>query len=273
LIRSAAPAGGWVAGLPMYDWPEVRDEVDCLWTAITCRLREVGVDAPLELWRPDHVSELWVAPNLLVGHVCGLNVVGSLRGRMEVMGALDYGVEGCEPGDYRSVLVCRATDPADGLEAFRGRCAAINDPESQSGHAALVDLVAPLAEDGRFFGGMVETGSHRKSIRAVAEGRADMASIDAVVWNLAASFEPAADELRVVSFTEPMPAPPLVIGWAHAGLRDTVNGAVSDAVVSLDPEVRQPLDLYGYRIRPTADYEILAQHRARAAVFGCRVVP
>ena len=46
MIRSAAPAGGWVAGLPMYDWPEVRDEVDALWSAIARRLGEAGVDAP-----------------------------------------------------------------------------------------------------------------------------------------------------------------------------------------------------------------------------------
>ncbi|HJL83677.1 MAG TPA: hypothetical protein QGF43_07230, partial [Acidimicrobiales bacterium] len=46
LIRSAAPAGGWVAGLSMYDWPEVRDEVDALWSAIARRLGEAGVDAP-----------------------------------------------------------------------------------------------------------------------------------------------------------------------------------------------------------------------------------
>ncbi|MBT3246139.1 MAG: PhnD/SsuA/transferrin family substrate-binding protein [Actinobacteria bacterium] len=272
MIRSAAPVGGWVAGLPMYDWPEVRDEVDALWAAIARRLCQVGVDAPVGLWRPDHVSELWVAPNLLAAQVCGLNVVGSLRGRVEVLGALDYGVEGCQPGDYRSVVACHAGDPADGLDDFRGRCAAINGRESQSGHAALVDLIAPLAEGGRFFDEVVETGSHRASIRAVAEGRADLTSIDAVAWSLATSHEPAVDELRIIGWTEPMPAPPLVIGWAHVGLRETVNAAVSEAVALLGEEVRRPLDLYGYRVRSTSDYEVLADRLAAAEVGGYPVV-
>ena len=268
MIRSAAPAGGWVAGLSMYDWPEVRDEVDALWSAIARRLGEAGVDAPTGLWRPERVEELWDTPDLLVGQTCGLNVVGDLRGWMEVLGVLDYAVEGCAPGDYRSVLVCGSGDPADGLSAFRGRCVAVNGRESQSGHAALVDSVLPLAVAGRFFGDVVETGSHRESIRAVAEGRADLASIDAVAWSLAVSFEPAVDNLRVLAWTEPRPAPPLVVGWAHAGLRDTINSAVSHAVAALGPEVRGPLDLYGYRVRSTADYEALADHLAEAVASG-----
>jgi len=94
----------------MYDWPEVRDEVDALWSAIARRLGEAGVDAPTGLWRPERVEELWDTPDLLVGQTCGLNVVGDLRGWMEVLGVLDYAVEGCAPGDYRSVLVCRSLD-------------------------------------------------------------------------------------------------------------------------------------------------------------------
>ena len=35
---------GPVAGLPMYDWPEVHGAVDALWAAIGGRLREAEVD-------------------------------------------------------------------------------------------------------------------------------------------------------------------------------------------------------------------------------------
>ena len=103
---------------------------------------------------------------------------------------------------------------------------------------------------------------------AVVEGRADLAAIDAVAWSLAASHEPAVDDLRIIGWTEPLPAPPLVVGWAQAGLRDTVNSAVADAVASLGLEVRRPLDLYGYRVRPTSDYEVLADRLAAAVSEG-----
>ena len=94
----------------MYDWPEVRDAVDALWSAIVERLRASGIEAPDRIWRPTRSEELWAHPDLLVGETCGWQVVDELRGRIEVLGVLDRGVDGCEPGDYRSVVVCRNDD-------------------------------------------------------------------------------------------------------------------------------------------------------------------
>ena len=258
----------YVAGLPMYDWPEVRDEVDALWTAISIRLCDAGIKAPTRLWRTEHKVDLWDHPELLVGECCGLNVVTTHHGRVEVLGALDRGIEGCGPGEYRSVLVCRAADPAADLTAFRGRPVAINGPNSQSGNGVLITGVAPLASAGRFFGEIVETGSHRASVRAVAEGRADLAAIDAASWRLALDHDPATDDLRVFARTDPMPAPPLVIGWAHAHLRNAAVAAIGAAVASLSPDVRRPLDLYGFVERTTGDYQVLADLIDLAAAAG-----
>ena len=143
----------------MYDWPEVHGAVDALWAAIYWGLRDAGIDAPEGVWRPDRPEDLWTHPDLLIGEICGYQIVNELRGRVEVLGVLDRGVDGCEPGDYRSVLVCRDDDPAVGLEDFRDRTVAVNDHRSQSGYGALVHEVAPLAVDGRFFDSEVTTGS------------------------------------------------------------------------------------------------------------------
>ncbi|RVA66044.1 phosphate ABC transporter substrate-binding protein, partial [Mesorhizobium sp. M7A.F.Ca.CA.001.08.1.1] len=35
-----------VAALPMYDWPEVRDEVDAQWVLLRDAFRQKGIDAP-----------------------------------------------------------------------------------------------------------------------------------------------------------------------------------------------------------------------------------
>ena len=51
----------------MYDWPEVRDAVDALWSAIVERLRANGIEAPDSVWRPTRSEELWAHPDLLVG--------------------------------------------------------------------------------------------------------------------------------------------------------------------------------------------------------------
>tara|TARA_B100000959_G_scaffold94345_1_gene100205 strand:- start:240 stop:788 length:549 start_codon:yes stop_codon:yes gene_type:complete len=177
-------------------------------------------------------------------------------------------VDGCRPGDYRSVLVCRNDDPADSLADLRGRPVAINGRYSQSGHGALAAEVAPLAADARFFGEVVETGSHRESMRATAEGRADLASIDEVCWRLGLDHEPAVDELRVLAWTDPTPAPPLVTGWANVGLRDRLNRAVAEAVADLDLSVRETLHLYGYRPRSTTDYRVITERLTAAEAAG-----
>ena len=246
----------------MYDWPEVHGAVDALWAAIYWGLRDAGIDAPEGVWRPDRPEDLWTHPDLLIGEMCGYQIVNELRGRVDVLGVLDRGVDGCEPGDYRSVLVCRDDDPAVGLEDFRDRTVAVNGHRSQSGYGALVHEVAPLAVDGRFFDSEVTTGSHRGSMRAVADGRADVAAIDEVSWRLGLDHEPVVDRLRVVAWTEPTPGVPLVTSWTNAGLRDRLNDAISTAVADLDVKVREPLHLYGYRPRPTSDYEVIAERQA-----------
>ncbi|MBC8484030.1 MAG: PhnD/SsuA/transferrin family substrate-binding protein [Actinobacteria bacterium] len=246
----------------MYDWPEVHGAVDALWAAIYWGLRDAGIDAPEGVWRPDRPEDLWTHPDLLIGEMCGYQIVNELRGRVEVLGVLDRGVDGCEPGDYRSVLVCRDDDSAVGLEDFRDRTVAVNGHRSQSGYGALVHEVAPLAVDGRFFDSEVTTGSHRGSMRAVADGRADVAAIDEVSWRLGLDHEPVVDRLRIVAWTEPTPGVPLVTSWTNAGLRDRLNDAISTAVADLDVKVREPLHLYGYRPRPTSDYEVIVERLA-----------
>ena len=75
-----------------------------------------------------------------------------------------------------------------GLPDFRGRRFAINSDDSLSGYVALRVAMreAGLDPDSAEW---VETGSHRASIRAVAAGEADIASIDAVCWALAKDYE------------------------------------------------------------------------------------
>ncbi len=262
------PEPGPVAGLPMYDWPEVHDAVDALWAAIVVRLGVAGVDAPDSLWRPTDVADLWSHPDLLVGETCGAQVAGEYRGRFEVLGVLDHAVDGCRPGDYRSVVVVRDDDPAEGLADLRGRVAVVNGRRSQSGCYALQSEVAPLAVDGRFFASVVESGAHRASIRAVAEGRGDVACIDAVSWLLALDHEPTVDGLRILAWTDPLPAPTVVTGWANGGLRDVLVAAVGEALTLVDLEVREALHLYGFVPRTAADYDVLADRLATATAAG-----
>ena len=251
-----------VAVLPMYDRPELRSATDRLWAAIRDRLRAAGLAAPDALDRTIPLMEAWTSPALVLGQTCGLPFATRLAGRVALVGAPDYGLEGCPPGHYASAIVVRADDPRHDLAAFRGATAAVNELGSQSGHGALVHAAAPHARDGRFFGALRMTGSHAGSIAAVAEGAADLAAIDAVTWRLARRHDRAAAALRVLAQTEPTPCLPFITAMTNDPA--TVAAACTEGIAALDGDARETLGLRGFVKLAEEDYAPLAARLAAA---------
>ncbi len=238
-----------IAALPMYDRPEVAAGNDRLWSLIRDRLRAAGHAAPDRLTRSDDLWPVWESPALVLAQTCGLPYRARLHERVTLVGTPDYGVEGCAPGWYRSVLVVRADDERGAFAAFDGAALAFNDDLSQSGWAA------PLAEAsdcGIALRPALRTGSHRGSARAVALGRAEIAAIDAVTWRLILHFDPFAASLRVIGATEPTPGLPL-IAQAGADARTTAD-AVAGAIAALDAADSLPSGLCGLVRIPTEAY-------------------
>ena len=126
---------GGLAALPMYDWAEVRPATDRFWAAVRDGLRRRGVAAPEALSRDVGLMEVWTDPALVLGQTCGLPLVRELRGRVALVGAADYGLEGCRPGWYRSAVVVRADDPRERL-ALR-HAVALGDVERTQAAADL----------------------------------------------------------------------------------------------------------------------------------------
>ena len=244
----------FVAALPMYDWPEVRAEVDAEWAAIRDRLRAAGIEAPNGLTRrngdlpavpggirdgagmviapdpatlpPDELdlATLWRHPRLLLAQTCwGPLEMTRLAACVTVVGQPDYSdVEGGEGAFYSSAIVMRRdgrsserppprsasrTDPPHkgegklSLDLFRGRRLAFNGRDSMSGYLALQRDLETMGESLAIFSGTVETGSHRGSGRAVAEGRADVVALDCRSWALFKRFCPEAEKLAPVGWT------------------------------------------------------------------------
>jgi ABC-type phosphate/phosphonate transport system substrate-binding protein len=96
--------------------------------------------------------------------------------------------------------------PADGkpaipLDLIRGKRLAYNGQDSMSGVIALQRDLETMGESLGIFSGQLETGSHRASVIAVAEGRADVCAIDCRTWSMALRHEPAAREVAAVGWT------------------------------------------------------------------------
>jgi ABC-type phosphate/phosphonate transport system substrate-binding protein len=99
------------------------------------------------------------------------------------------------------------SSPADGgaaipLHLLRNRRFAFNSTDSMSGIIAPARDLEAIGENLGIFSGRLETGGHRDSIVAVAEGRADVCAVDCRSWALAQRFEPAAAEVEVVGWTK-----------------------------------------------------------------------
>ncbi|MCR8723070.1 phosphate/phosphite/phosphonate ABC transporter substrate-binding protein [Frigidibacter sp. ROC022] len=245
--RSTTPRP--IAALPMYDWPDLTAAHDSLWTLIRDGLSAEGIAAPQTLDRGIGLWEAWDSPDLLLGQTCGMPYRTRLHGRITLVGTLDYGIEGAPPGFYRSVLVTRRGDSTD-FAGYRDRSLAFNGQDSQSGWAAPQNHAA---EHGFRFTHTLHTGAHRASARAVAEGRADIAAIDAVTWRILARALPeVVGALQVIGSTAPTPGLPLITAQG----RDPapLAAATAAAVERLAPEHRQQLGLCGFAMVPASAY-------------------
>jgi len=203
---------GLIASLPMYDWPERRAEVDADWAAIRDSLRERGVSAPQHLTRDVGSAALWRRPDLLLSQTCWGPLELGLAEHVEVVGQPSYsGIEGGDGELYSSAIVMRsvsgrrsadATDvPTIPVELLRGARFAFNERDSMSGVISLTRDLEAVGESLDIFARNTETGGHRRSLKAVAEGRADVAAIDCMSWHMAKRFESPARKLQVVGWT------------------------------------------------------------------------
>lgn len=237
-----------LANLGMYPFADVRWAFDRFWEAVTERLDWV----PERLdWSVD-LHDSWLHDDLVVGHTCGWPLVTRLRGQVRVIGAFAHATPEAEGHAYRSVLVARwPGSPAD----LAGQRAAVNGFDSLSGWVSLVAAVH--GPGGAWAGDVVVTGSHVESLRAVADGRADIASIDGVTWWHARRAMPdVVSGLAEVGVGPLVPSLPLVTSrlTSDARLRE-LSVAIVDAVLDplVEPAARamcvvgfEPLDLDHY---------------------------
>lgn len=229
-----------IASLGMYDHPAQYAANDQLWAEIARRLRARGIAAPATLDRTRPVEAIWRDPALLFGQACGYPLVSDPALRLRVIGVPVYAAPDCANGMHVSYLVARADDAMTTLADYRGRRAAFNASHSNSGYNLFRAAVAPLAERGRFFATVIETGSHRASLAAVRADRADLAAIDAVSYAAVERFEPAAVAgLRIVARTAPSPTLPFVTA-RETSIEIVAALRIALAEVIADPALAEP---------------------------------
>ena len=226
-----------IAGLPMYDRPELRAAHDRLWSAIRANL---GF-GPDKLSRPKNIQEFWLSRELFFGQTCGMPYRTFLHESLYLVGTPDYGLEGCAPGYYRSAVIVHSESKIHDFYELDGKNIAFNDGLSQSGWGSIiVEMETKGIQPNRG----ILSHSHASSIHKVCKREADFAAIDAHTWRLMCKYHPEiTSQVRVIYFTKPTPGLPFVT--AYENYAELIFEAVSKTIKQLDKVTRTNLGIKG----------------------------
>ncbi len=134
---------------------------------------------------------------------------------------------------YYSYLIVPADSPAHSMADLKGKVFAFTDPMSHTGRNYPTWLVQQLSEQPEtFFERTFFTYSHDDAIHAVADGLADGAAVDSLVYDFALARDPAlAGRVRIIHQSMPFGAPPVVVG---PQVRPQLRAELYDLLVSLE---------------------------------------
>ncbi|MGI9351241.1 MAG: phosphate/phosphite/phosphonate ABC transporter substrate-binding protein [Rhizobiaceae bacterium] len=249
-----------IATLSMYDWPETQITLDGFWEQISNNLKKSGIEAPSNLTRDEEVTPLWTDKNLLVGQTCGWPYANRLRGKVVPFARFDYGLKDCPPGYYNSVYIGRSPEDRKYLQNRYSLLSvgkiAINGDDSQSGFHVFREITgedSPLAISAEK---REITGSHRNSVKSVAEGNAQIAAIDAVAFELSKRYDPElASRVVVIGNSVPKPGLPLITSLTNNARTKTIYEAIDSAITTLSDAERDTLLIAGLAPASDPDYE------------------
>jgi ABC-type phosphate/phosphonate transport system substrate-binding protein len=246
--------------LGMYSFPRVASAWQALWSAVHAR-----VPWTPELLTPtDDVHAGWRDEACIVSHICGGPLVTVHRNEWDVVGAFSLDVPHAgEPAHYRSVLLSRFDRPLESLVTPTTQVVA-NSADSLSGWTSLVFSTGGPGSS--WPGAATFTGSHLASVIALANGIADLASIDG--WSLALIVDERPDivaDLHVVGLGPLVPTPAIAarrtlaesrLNELRAAWRDAVSDpTLVDALATLHITGFVPLEFEDYepirRLQPT----------------------
>ncbi len=148
---------------------------------------------------------------------------------------------------YHSLLIVPAESPARSMADLRGLVFAFTDPLSFTGRTYPTHLVQQLGETpATFFERTFYTYSHDDAIRAVAQGLADGAGVDSLVYDFALSREPELGQsTRIIHRSPPFGMPPVVV---HPNIRPQLKAQLQEILLQMDddPQGRAALTVAGF---------------------------
>jgi len=174
---------------------------------------KVGYPADLTVGR---AFEDFEAGGVDVGFICGLPYVrlaDEPANTVELLAApVLQGERYRQKPVYFSDVIVRSDSPYTSFDDLGGCTWAYNEPGSHSGYNLVCSSLLERGKTLHYFGTMIKTGSHSRSLQLVLEGRADATAIDSHVLDVVlAQNKDLALQLRVVTMLGPSSIPPVVV--------------------------------------------------------------
>ncbi|MEM7799146.1 MAG: PhnD/SsuA/transferrin family substrate-binding protein [Chloroflexota bacterium] len=143
---------------------------------------------------------------------------------------------------YYSYLATHRAHPATSIHDLKGGRVAYNEEGSQSGYFSLLDALDRINQPPEYFGQWLRSGAHFQSIYLLKAHIADVAAIDATVWDYEVEKDPTCfDDLKILGTLGPYPGPPLAANFhLPINLQQGLIRVLSE--MHLDPEGREILD-------------------------------
>lgn len=133
---------------------------------------------------------------------------------------------------YHSYIIVHRSSSIQSLDDLRDGKFAFTDPQSNTGSLVPTYMLARRGETPKsFFREYFYSNSHDNSIRAVADGQADGAAVDSLIWEFMNKVDPElTSRTRVVAKSPPYGIPPVVV---NAGLDPAVKKQLKEILLSL----------------------------------------
>jgi phosphonate transport system substrate-binding protein len=213
------------------------------------------LDRPIELVQRRtyaEINELIKNGDVDLAFVCtSAYVIGAREFGMELLAAPQVAGETV----YYSFLIVPADSPVQSMADLRGQVFAFTDPLSNTGRLFPTSLVQQLGESpGHFFGRTFYTYSHDDAIRSVADGVANGAAVDSLVYGQMIRREPElGQKTKIIHRSPAFGIPPVVIS-PH--LRPQHAAELQSLLLDMasDPAGQAALDAVGFdRFVPISD--------------------
>jgi ABC-type phosphate/phosphonate transport system substrate-binding protein len=221
--------------------------------------------------RFDSDQSLLRDPRLFLGHTCGYPLMKHLKDQVTPFCVPVFDVPGSDGKLYSSRFIVAANSTIEALDECRGKIAAMNAADSNSGMNVLRYAIAKYNPSAAFFSRVVQTGGHLHSLEAVADGTADVAAIDCVSFQLIQDHWPELiDQVRSIGFSAKTSGLPFVLPKSNirdADLELLVDN-LNQALANTPETIRSRLHLLRFESVVLEDYQSIVDLEAFAIDSG-----